>query len=296
MNNYLIYLYIDFENGVFYVGLTCDKYKRKYFHKHKGSVFNYFTSINKPIPNPIYVMDCLTSEQAQFWEDWYKKELTSQGFITINRGKTGIGCGSLGKKTNIYTKDAVFELSKECSSRKDFFTKYETAYYQSLRNGWLNEMVWLKRPTQHNFKWTKDLVFEESRKYVSRKDFKKYSVGAYNVAYKNNWLCEMEWLKRPISSKLKWTKNLVFEEGKKYTKLTDFIKNSSRAYEVARKNGWLKEMNWFETLKRKDGYWKIKENVINEGKKCKNKTEFKKKCRGGYEQAIKNGWLCEIFA
>lgn len=43
--------------------------------------------------------------------------------------------------------------------------------------------------------WTKEKVFEEARRYQTRKEFFKGCSGAYNVARKNGWLSEMDWFK-----------------------------------------------------------------------------------------------------
>lgn len=42
----------------------------------------------------------------------------------------------------------------------------------------------------------------------------------------------------------KWTKEAVFEESKKYTSTTQFVKHAHRAYEKAKDNGWLEDMPW----------------------------------------------------
>ena len=114
-------------------------------------------------------------------------------------------------------------------------------------------------------KWTKDAVFNESKKYSLRSDFKKNSSGAFRVAYENGWLTEMVWLKAPIRNKpTKWTREAVFEESKKYSTTTDFNVKNATAYAVAYENGWLDEMVW---LKRKyviRGFWQSEVNVFNE--------------------------------
>ena len=46
----------------------------------------------------------------------------------------------------------------------------------------------------------------------------------------------------------KWTREAMFEESKKYTTTTQFIKYAHRAYEKARDNGWLSDMPWLHTL------------------------------------------------
>ena len=63
-----------------------------------------------------------------------------------------------------------------------------------IDNGWIEEMTWLKRPRNYNQKWTREKVFEVSKKFSTRGGFKKEYKSAYNVARINGWLDEMTWL------------------------------------------------------------------------------------------------------
>ena len=92
--------------------------------------------------------------------------------------------------------------------------------------------------------WTKEQVFEESKKYTSIAEFQKKSVSAYTKALKNNWLDDMTWLPRMRSRR--WTKEAALEESKKYKTRTEFARKSSGAYDAARYKGWLDEMTWLE--------------------------------------------------
>ena len=40
-------------------------------------------------------------------------------------------------------------------------------------------------------KWTKEKCHDESLKFIYKKDFKKYSYGSYQSAYRNNWLIDI---------------------------------------------------------------------------------------------------------
>ena len=92
-------------------------------------------------------------------------------------------------------------------------------------------------------KWTKEKVFEKAREYKTRWEFKKGCVSAYNVAWKNGWLDEMTWLVSPQKPKRYWhIKENVFAEARKYKTRYEFSRGCSRAYEQARKNGWLDEL------------------------------------------------------
>lgn len=143
-------------------------------------------------------------------------------------------------------------------------------------------------------KWTKEAVFEESRKYRTKADFRKGSPAAYSAAQKHGWLKEMIWFEKPVSWKLKWTKNAVFEESKKYTTLDLFRYGSPGAYGAAYNKGWLDEMPWLERKKIKRGFWKIKKNVFEEARKYSSRKEFLEKCVGAYDSARINGWLDEM--
>ena len=144
-------------------------------------------------------------------------------------------------------------------------------------------------------KWTKETVFEESKKYSSRSEFKKKKSGAFRIAYMNGWLDEMIWLVRPTAKPIKWTKGAVFEESRKYSIVTEFMNNAVTAYTIAKNNNWLTEMDWLAPSKRKpSGYWKIKENVINESKNYKSVTEFQRKNSRAFDSAKLNGWLDEM--
>lgn len=116
-------------------------------------------------------------------------------------------------------------------------------------------------------KWTRETVFEESKKYSSRSEFKKSNSGAFRIAYINGWLDEMNWLVHPAPKPIKWTKDAVFEESKKYTFFSDFNRGSISAYEVARKKGWFDEMIWLKRRYVIRGYWQSRYNVFKESHK-----------------------------
>lgn len=99
-------------------------------------------------------------------------------------------------------------------------------------------------------KWTKNKVFEESKKYNSRVEFKKKSSRAYFVALKNKWLDEMKWLIPLRLNSKNITKKDVFIEAKKYEYKSHFRKYANTYFKIAEKNDWLKDMNWFIKPKR----------------------------------------------
>ena len=80
-----------------------------------------------------------------------------------------------------------------------------------------------------------------------------------------------------------------YNEAQKYKTRNEFQKGCNGAYQVARKNKWLDDYDWFEPsatcLK-----WDY-EHCYNEAQKYKTKNEFRKGCNGAYQVAINNKWL-----
>lgn len=72
--------------------------------------------------------------------------------------------------------------------------------------------------------WDKESVFAEASKYKTRYEFQKNCRPAYMRAYKNGWLDEMDWEKKPVH----WTKEAIFAEAQKYKTRTEFVKKISK--------------------------------------------------------------------
>ena len=75
-------------------------------------------------------------------------------------------------------------------------------------------------------------------------------------------------------TKKHWTYENCMEESKKYKSRSEFCKGNSRAYDVARRNGWLDDFTWLELKFHAD--WTY-ETCMEESKKYKSRSEF---CKG----------------
>ena len=95
-----------------------------------------------------------------------------------------------------------------------------------------------------NFKWTKEKVFEESRKYTFISEFQKKSSVAYRVSVKNGWLDEMTWLKRQRKKHKIYTKKECIIISKQYQSRSELKRINYTIWDMCRKNGWLDEMTW----------------------------------------------------
>lgn len=112
----------------------------------------------------------------------------------------------------------------------------------------------------------------------------------------SGWLPAMIWLKPlPLGIISKWTRDAILEESKKYSSRTEFAQNSPTAYQHACKDKSIfKEMPWIKEKKKPDGYWNVKEHVLEEGKKYRNRTAFSVGAYTAWKNAKKYGWIDEI--
>ena len=90
--------------------------------------------------------------------------------------------------------------------------------------------------------------------------------------------------------KRKWTYETCRDEAKKYKTKVEFQQGSSGAFKYAYNNGIIKDFDWFEELKKPNGYW-TKERCEEESRKYQTKKEFLKGCSAAHHAAVVNGWL-----
>ena len=292
-----VYKYYFNETKSIYIGRTIHKKKRDIEHlfNDKDAVFIHARENGLAVPPMEIIEDNLTVVQGQeregYWVNYYKEK----GYNILNRIKTGKGCGSLGSiGRGKWTKENVFEEARKYETKSEFEKGCGSAYEIARRNGWLSEMTWFKELLKPKGYWSKENVFEESRKYQTRFEFSRGSGRAYEIARRNGWLKEMFWFKERVAHNKKWTKETVFEESRKYQTRFEFSRGSGSAYQVALRNGWLEEMNWLKEIKKPANYWSI-ENVFKEAKKYKKRGDFAIGCGSAYNVARRYNLLDELF-
>ena len=283
-----IYVYFWETLNSVYVGRTINPRTRHYAHVHRQNERTYLFSVENKVKHPemIIVESGLSIEEGiEHEKELIEYYVNKTNMFVVNKLKGG-GVGNLnGGKWN-GNKDLVFEESKKYISKSQFKYNSSGAYYVACVNGWLDKMPWLKKAIWPKHKWTKDAVFEEAKKYSTRKEFKKGCETAYKSALKNDWLNEMEWLK--IVGNIKWTKDAVFEESRKYKTRGEFQKNSG-AYRAALRNKWIDEMTWLKP----DIKW-TKDAVFEESRKYTTRGKFKNGNQSAYNVARSNNWLNEM--
>lgn len=90
--------------------------------------------------------------------------------------------------------------------------------------------------------------------------------------------------------KRKWTHETCRDEAKKYKTKVEFQRGSSGAFKYAYDKGIIKDFDWFDELKKPNGYWN-KARCEEEARKYKSKGEFLKGCSAAHHAAVVNGWL-----
>jgi len=85
-----------------------------------------------------------------------------------------------------------------------------------------------------------------------------------------------------------WTYDTCYEEAKQYTCSSDFQEGNGSAYGVARKNGWIKDYNWF-IIKHRNPY--TYDECYEIAKKYKSRVELARGNVGVYQAALNHGWL-----
>ena len=290
-----VYVYEFKELNCAYVGRTLmrcqkDRDRAHIFRTDNDAVAKFAKEHNISVPKPIYLEENLTLKEGAKQEGYWLNKYIEDGWTMLNRAKTG-SIGGLGKGK--WNKKTCMEESKKYKSRGEFCKGNGSAYQVALKNGWLDEYTWLGE-SKTSKKWNYETCMEESKKYDTRKRFCNGCVSAYQVALKNGWLDEYTWFKLCTKPRGYWNYETCMEESKKYKTRAEFSNGCSRAYELARKNGWLDDYIWLEYLKKPNGYWTY-ETCMEESKKYDTRKKFCNGCVSAYQVALKNGWLDDFF-
>ena len=294
-----VYKYHFVNENAVYIGRSINPELRDKQHRiiEKDTVNKFAKEYNVEIPKMEIIEDKLTviegAERECYWEKYYREN----GFNTINKRP----CGSLGLMCSKWNKEKCFEEARKYKTRSEFKKNSSQAYHLSIANKWIDDMTWMPKtqnvPNKH---WNnKNNIINEAKKYKTRGEFRNKSYGAYRAAIKYGYIDELTWLnkKKNVPNGYWQNKENVINEARKYKTRGEFQKNNVSAYESARKNNWFNEMDWFERPKerRQRGHWQNKENVINESKKYKTRSEFKFLSQRAYDSARKNDWLGEMI-
>ena len=293
---YCVYVYTD---GIAaYIGLTRNyRIKIRDYEHRKGkngyhdSLKRYFDKIHKEIPEPVILKNDLTAKEAQYYEDYYRKEYEKNGYQIINIAKTGVGCSSIGVKYPKYPQEYCEDIARKYTTLTDFANN-ETAIYNASRlHGWLKDYTWLVRQEQEIVSYEE--AYEAAKKYKYFGDFATKSQRQYNAAYKRGWLKDYTWLKYKTNrnyERPKPSREECFENAKKFDKAKQFYNHKTTMCKYAREQGWYYDYIWFESVYR---YWSST-RCEEEARKYKTLKNFEENCYGGYHVSVKEGWISKF--
>lgn len=300
-SEFVIYAYEDCENKVVYVGLSKNIKRRHRDHingiSHKGkrdydNLYKYYESIGKEMPLPRIKMTDLSPEDAQYYEDWYKKAYANNGWTPINKAKTGVGSSSLGLVDDKWTEDSCREEAKKYKTMTEFSLGAHSAYAKANKMGWTKDYTWFEQKEKPKKYWLDyNNCYNEALKYKTLTDFQNHCSKGYESARKNGWIEDYVWIERQCKHSGYWTKESCCEEARKYKTLIDFRKSSNSAYTIALRNGWDKEYVWLERQLKPSGYWNNYNLCFEKAKECSSRSDFERKYPIACRWARKNGWI-----
>jgi len=299
-----------FEEAVSHMTLAGNKYKRCIYSieiKGKNKIYiglsqNFKTRMNAHLKSKRFknykkeqlIMTQLTDyidreEAAQYEENLIIKK-KEEGFELLNLDRGG----GLGGMTLEWTKDKVLVSAKKEKYKVRWSENEPGAYAAALRDGYFEEATSHMEILNPKGKWSnKGKVLADAKKFLSRSAWQKASVGAYEAAKKNGWFDEATaHMTRPDMTQ-KWTKAAVKKEAKKYKFKSDFNNNAVGAYEAAKNNGWFDDVTAHMGNKKAIPTKWNKKAVLDDAKKYKKKSQWKKNSPGAYGASHKGGFYKE---
>ena len=141
--------------------------------------------------------------------------------------------------------------------------------------------------------WTKEKIIQSAKKFNHKMKWKESEPGAYASARKKKILNEVTSHMKILNPKGKWTRKTVISDALKYSSRSQWMKQSSGAYESAKNNGWFD--NAVKHMVRPDMTmkWTI-EKIKIDALKFKTKKHWHNHSSGAYGAAKKKGIFEEV--
>lgn len=244
------------------------------------------------------------------------------------------------KPMGYWTKERCEEESRKYKSRTEYKEKAGGAYETSRVNGWLDDYIWLEnknifrdkvdyiygyffenntvyigrtlnpsdRDRNHRNPHKNDSVYRYAKEYDT--PIPKMSIIESHLTINDGKKREQFWIEYyqnkgyNVLNKVKgggigslsfvrYKKEEIISEGKKYSNRTEFKEKSPSYYYQAYKQGLLNEIIPSNQIYKR-GFWKDRKHVEEKSKEYKTLKEFTKKSKGAYDAAVKGGYLKEL--
>lgn len=105
--------------------------------------------------------------------------------------------------------------------------------------GWINTNI-----MESNKIWTKEKCLEFCKDCKSKTDLINKSRYVYKLMLKNDWFKDASWIKKfNHQVPIKWSKERIFDECRKYKTLSELRKSNAYLHRVVKKNNWVDELD-----------------------------------------------------
>jgi len=303
-----VYAYEFNDYNSVYVGRTLTRRVRERNYEHifteNDTVAMFIKKHRIPLPTMKVLEENITLKEGIKKEGYYLKRYQDNGWIILNRAKTG-SIGKLAKDK--WTKQACYKEALKYQTRGEFAECNSSAYDKARRNGWLADYTWFEEQYKPAGYWDDfDNCYKAASKCRTKTEFQKKHNRAYVVARQNDWMKHYTWFnieRVPVNKK--WYYDSVLEEAKKYKTRKEFSIKARGAYKIALKKGWIDSYDWFDDThnvlgkalktsweKRRKWTYDICKQMAS---KSKGRGDFGRKSRGAYLASWKNNWLDDFF-
>lgn len=245
-----IYAYEFGEQNAVYVGLTNSMIKRDWQHRNNlNSSVNRFAVNNKrEIPTPKKLEENVpvheSGRREKYWVNYYKK----QGWIILNKAKTGERESSIGIYYPIkWNKKAIREKAKECDYNLTLFAEQYPGAYEAIQSrykGLLNELF----PNRiiHTHHTIEDaLLVVKKRHYENRSQLRFDCLWAYRVLFDNNMLDNI------FGKPKEYIKEEALKEANEYRSIEQIRIKNHQLWNYLKKNNLFREAKPTDAMFRK---------------------------------------------
>lgn len=205
--NYIVYMYRDVVNRAAYIGLTNNRVKRDYEHRHdvKDSLYKYCIERGTDVPEMEVLKDDLTSVEARRYETSFWYRYRDEGWTMINSERT---LGFMGHGPFKWTRDVIVRYVREnpqIKSRTDLERDNPTVAHRAARYKGLLDELFGEKLVRGKYSEDEIRKFVAEHPGITRKQLSDGYSGIYKAAKKFGILDEII----PDVKSVKWTEESI---------------------------------------------------------------------------------------
>lgn len=193
----------------------------------------------------------------------------------------------------LWTPETAIAESRKYQYWTDFIKQSPGAYAFVKTHSLKEQITWLGGKRKPNGYWGREECYRAAQSCKTMKEFRDTQPSAYDHANRNGWLKDYTWLEWCFpNQKQRNTWNTYFEcysVAQQFTTWQDFRKYGRKAYEGAKRNGWLDDYTWLTNKPRK-ATW-TRERCYEEAQKYTRYRDFYLNSRACHAAAKQNGWI-----